>query len=461
MLVPETRILSNSYAAEAPWLGEIPSDWEVRPLRAQLRRARRVVGRNSSKHQLLSLTLRGVIVRDLSQMKGKFPASFDTYQEVLPGDFVFCLFDVEETPRTVGMSRHGGMITGAYDVYTGRGGIADRYLERLLLSFDSVKSLQPLYRGLRKTVPRGAFESLRICWPSSAEQELIVRYLDNAELRIARAIDGKESLLGLLAERRAAVTGELLRRSAVVDRADSGIPGLGSVPAQWQIVPVKKLWKPIDARSTTGLEERLTVSSREGIVPRSARRVTMFEASSYVGHKLVEPNQLVINSLWAWAGGLGVSSLNGLVSPVYGVYAPRDSASLDIRYFHALFRSDLLQWQFQVNSRGIWRSRLQLTDERFLDMKIPVPALEEQREIAARIDSATVQTDEAMAAVQREIALLCEFRTKLVSDVVTGKKDVRAEAASMKDVDPAELAAALAGGTASDDTDLEVNDDAE
>jgi len=49
--------------------------------------------------------------------EGKFPAEFDTYQEVKSGDFIFCHFDVEETPRTVGLSKFDGMITGAYTVY--------------------------------------------------------------------------------------------------------------------------------------------------------------------------------------------------------------------------------------------------------------------------------------------------------------------------------------------------------
>lgn len=55
-----------------------------------------LVGKKSNEYDLLSLTLEGIIKRDLDK-GGKFPAEFDTYQEVKKGDFVFCLFDVEET----------------------------------------------------------------------------------------------------------------------------------------------------------------------------------------------------------------------------------------------------------------------------------------------------------------------------------------------------------------------------
>jgi len=176
----------------------------------------------------------------------------------------------------------------------------------------------------------------------------------------------------------------------------------------------------------------------------------MFQAASYVGHKIVEPGYLVINSLWAWATGLGVSNHQGIVSPVYGVYRLTDD-QCDVDYLDFLLRSNACQWQFQVRSKGIWKSRLSLTDEAFLDMLLVLPPLAEQKVIAQAIKGRTAAIDAAMAAVENEIALLKEYRVRLISDVVTGKLDVRAEAAKLPDVDPLELAEVLAGGTASTD----------
>jgi type I restriction enzyme S subunit len=402
---------------------------------------------------LLSLTLRGVIVRDLTGMKGKFPASFETYQVVEPGDLVLCMFDVEETPRTVGLSIHHGMITGAYDVYRSDDSLALEYLTRLLLVLDENKSLAPLYRGLRKTIPRSAFESLKVPMPSKDEQRLIVRYLDHAELRVAKAIAAKQDVVRLLREARLAMISEtvLAGNGADVERVESGIPGVGFVPTHWRIRRAKYVWEAVDVRSTTGTEERLTVSSASGIVPRSSKNVTMFEAASYVGHKVVQPKDLVINSLWAWAGGLGVSNHHGLVSPVYGVYRLRDEAQCDPEFMHNLLRSNASQWQFQVRSKGIWRSRLSITDEAFFDMPLPLPPLEEQQTIAAAIREKTANVDRAIDSVLNEIALLKEYRTRLISDVVTGKLDVRNEAAKLPDIDPMELATVSLGENGDDE----------
>ncbi len=95
------------------WLGEIPGEWDLIPNKHLFSIRKDTVGRKSDGFTLLSLTLKGIISRDMENLQGKFPAEFDSYQIVKPGNLVFCLFDVEETPRTIGHSNHLGMITGA------------------------------------------------------------------------------------------------------------------------------------------------------------------------------------------------------------------------------------------------------------------------------------------------------------------------------------------------------------
>ena len=165
-----------------------------------------------------------------------------------------------------------------------------------------------------------------------------------------------------------------------------GLEWLRDVPAHWEVRRAKQLMRPVDIRSQTGGEELLTVSSERGVVPRSTASVSMFEAESYVGHKLCWSDDLVINSLWAWARGLGVSPRHGIVSTAYGVYRCRQGSDLDPRFLHHLVRSDSFQWELQVRSKGVWKSRLQLTDAAFLDAPLPVPPLSEQAAIARYLD---------------------------------------------------------------------------
>ena len=137
-----------------------------------------LVGRDASSYALLSLTTNGIIKRDIEGGKGKFPKDFDTYQVIEPNDIVFCLFDVDETPRTVGVSSLKGMLTGAYDAFSIRNSVDAHFINYYYTAVDDIKALRPYYTGLRKVVRRDKFMSISIPIPPIAEQKKIVAFLD-------------------------------------------------------------------------------------------------------------------------------------------------------------------------------------------------------------------------------------------------------------------------------------------
>ena len=197
----------------------------------------------------------------------------------------------------------------------------------------------------------------------------------------------------------------------------TGVPWLCSVPGHWELIRGKSVLLPVDQRSTTGSEELLTVSARHGVIPRSAANVTMFRAESYVGYKLCWPGDLVVNSLWAWAQGLGVSRHFGIVSSAYGVYRPLKGA--DPSYIHLLVRSIPFQWELQVRSKGIWISRLQLTDEAFLRAPLLLPPVDEQLAIVRYLNNVEKQVRRYVRAKERLIGLLEEEKQAIVNQAVT------------------------------------------
>lgn len=422
------------------WITEVPSQWDMRRLKT-LFRERSVKGYPDL--PLLAATqAKGVVTKETYGLRTVIAQSgLENLKLVEPGDFVISLRSFE---GGIEVSHARGIISPAYTVLRIQDQSLHGYFVRLFKSRYFLDAIRLSVTGIREgqNVDYARLGRSLVTVPTPASCRAIVRYLDHAELRIAKAIAAKQDVVRQLREARLAMISEtvLAGSGTEVERMDSGIPGVGSVPAHWRIRRSKYVWKAVDVRSITGFEERLTVSSASGIVPRSTKNVTMFEAATYVGHKVVQPNDLVVNSLWAWAGGLGVSAHHGLVSPVYGVYRLRDDAQCDPAFMHNLLRSNACQWQFQVRSKGIWRSRLSITDEAFFDMLLPIPPLEEQRTIAATIRTQTTNIDKAIASVLDEIALLKEYRTRLISDVVTGKLDVRDEAAKLSDIDQMELA---------------------
>jgi type I restriction enzyme S subunit len=196
------------------WIGQIPAHWENMPNKYLFRLKKDTVGKRSDQYDLLSLTLRGIIKRDMENPEGKFPAEFDTYQEVCPGDFVFCHFDVEETPRTVGLSEFFGMITGAYTVYSVASGVDPRFLLHFYIFADTDKKMRSMYKGLRNTIPKDAFGAFKTPLPPIEEQQAIVAHIDDASRKIEDGIAIKQDQIAALKEYKtsltnAAVTGKI------------------------------------------------------------------------------------------------------------------------------------------------------------------------------------------------------------------------------------------------------------
>ena len=167
----------NYQSINLPWLKKIPSDWSLKRNKVFLRESRDTVGENSKDYTLLSLTLNGIIPRDIASGKGKFPSDFSTYKIIKPDDIVFCFFDIDETPRTVGLSSFNGMTTGAYNIFH-IDGINSHYMYYYYLALDNGKAMRPLYKGLRKTIGIDTFLGTKMPVPPRAEQDQIVRYLD-------------------------------------------------------------------------------------------------------------------------------------------------------------------------------------------------------------------------------------------------------------------------------------------
>lgn len=268
----------------------------------------------------------------------------------------------------------------------------------------------------------------RVPLPSPKVQTTIARFLDFETHRLDGLLTTKQRVLDLLAEKRKAIIATAVTRGLDpnVKLCESGVLWLGEIPAHWEIERARWLFRERDERSTTGEEEMLTVSHLTGVTPRSEKDVNMFEAETKEGYKLCEPGDLVINTLWAWMGAMGVASVKGIVSPAYNVYEP--CSRLTSAYIDALVRLPVFAQEVTRYSKGVWSSRLRLYPEGFFEMYLPVPPQEEQRALVEHIADETAKLDAVRAATERTIALLKERRSALIAAAVTGRLDVGAAA---------------------------------
>jgi type I restriction enzyme S subunit len=187
---------------------------------------------------------------------------------------------------------------------------------------------------------------------------------------------------------------------------DSGAEWLGAVPDHWEVLPARHVFVERDERSATGDETLLTVSHITGVTPRSEKSVTMIEAETTEGYKRCFPGDLVINTLWAWMGAVGVAKVEGIVSPAYNVYCPR--SNYVAAYVEAVVRMPAFAREAERYSKGVWSSRLRLYPAEFFQIFLPIPPIDEQAAIAAFLEGETTKIAALVAAQRRLVALLKE-----------------------------------------------------
>ena len=311
--------------------------------------------------------------------------------------------------------------------------IQTRYLYRSLTALKH--ELETRGKGTTfAELSHGDLGTVPILVPPPSEQTSIVHYLDHADELISRYISAKERLIALLEEQRKTVIHQAVTRGLHpnVSLTPSGIPSLGDVPAHWDLRRAKFTYHESDQRSYSGVEELMSVSHITGVTPRK-QNVTMFLAQSNEGYKLCRPGDIVVNTMWAYMAALGVARQSGLVSPSYGVYRPRVDGLVNSEYMDLLLRTENYRVEYTRRSKGITASRLRLYPDDFLDIPFLRPPTDEQTHIVKYLRRATANVDSTIDRTHRQIALMNEYRTRLIADVVTGELDVRTPVAQLPD----------------------------
>ena len=425
-----------------PWLGDVPEHWDVIPTGALLNLKKQLVGDRADKYTLLSLTKQGIIARDTENPKGKFPASFETYQVVEPGDLVFCLFDIDETPRTIGLSSMSGMITGAYTRFVCPNEQNRRFIYQLYLSLDNGKLLKPLYSGLRKVITKSTFLSATIPLPPLPEQRAIVRYLDHADRRIRRYVSAKRKLIGLLEEEKQAVINRAVTRGLDPDvrLKPSGVEWLGDVPEHWEVHKLRQCVS-ISGGMTPNMEvQRFWNGQVPWVTPKDMKQAVIGDSSvkttdaaiSETSLRLVKPPVvLMVVRGMILARRVPIAYTTVPVTINQDMKALRAVKGANARFLACSLASAQEAFVPLIDEAGHGTRRLPMERWRELPMAMPPPS--EQTAIVEHLNKETAHIDSAIARARRQFELLQEYRTRLVADVITGKLDVREAAALLPD----------------------------
>lgn len=442
-----STVMRNS-AGLPPWYADSSGHFAVEKLRSHFE-AKKHLNALGLESTVLSLTLRGVTPNTSYFSRGLSASDFTSYQIVEPGDLILRLIDLSNTVSSrVGYVAQRGVVSPAYVRLTPRGTLDTRFAYWQLTDLNNKSVFHALSGGVRATLSASELVRMPFVVPPLDIQVKVAKYLDHAEIRFAKAISAKQAMIALLREREQRALLAAISETSGERRTDPRVEWLGSFPDHWDI-----------ARLGSLLEERGEVN-HDGHVTQvlslvRKRGVMRYEDKGNIGnkksedvtrYKIVRNGDIVLNSMNVIIGSVGLSEYTGCLSPVYYVLKPRSSAHSSA-YFNALFQIERFHSSLVRFGKGILAHRLRIPMIELKTVMLPVAPPAEQAEIAERVATATQVLRSSLGAIEREIALLKEYRVKLISDVVTGKLDVTKEAAGLPDIDPEELAHVLSGAS--------------
>ena len=409
------------------WNKEFPSHWCVLPMYAV---AKEKSICNCVDLPLLSVYLDvGVVPFSAKAEKRTNVTSKDLskYQRVDFGDFV--LNNQQAWRGSVGISFDTGIVSPAYVVLSMNDYLDSRYanylfrsrimVEQYLINSKSVGSIQ-------RNIYWPALKRTKVLIPSRDEQDQIVRFLDWKVSSINKLINIKKKEIKAIDALKRSTVSHAITRGLTADAPTkySGVKWLGDIPAHWNVTKLRQILHPVSEKNHPEFP-LLSVVREQGVILRDVEDKEAnhnFIPDDLSGYKVVRKGQFAMNKMKAWQGSYGVSDYTGIVSPAYFIF---DIAFENLEYFHYAIRSKVYVNFFAQASDGIRVGQWDLQMDKMKEIPFIVPPADEQIAIVKYIKQALPQYDAAIEKLTEEVAVLEEYKNKVIADAVTGKIDVR------------------------------------
>ena len=405
------------------WVGLIPDGWKIAKNNRLFNISKQLVNENWKNTQLLSLTKSGIIEKNINDGGGKQPESFGTYQYVEKDDIVLCLFDIDVSAVFSDRSKYDGMISPAYRVMKCTDAILPVYAKWWFDAVNIGRYYLIYTKSLRKTIDADGFGNILSVVPPLSEQQAIADYLDKTCSKIDEIIAEAKASIDEYKELKQSVIFEAVTKGLDknVEMKQCSVNWLDDIPSTWESIRLKYLLTEINNRSKTGTEQPLSVSQVMGVVPSYMIAVAN-PTASYVGQKIVEPNDIVFNKLKAHLGVFFMSKYHGLVSPDYAVYRTNDKVIP--KYLEYLFHTSACISEFKKYISGVAEGLMRLYTSNLFNIRICLPKVDEQIKIVEYVENKVELFNSLISEKESLINDLEAYKKSLIYEVVTGKRRV-------------------------------------
>lgn len=407
---------------EAIWFSAVPEKWRAMKMRGVFSERNEKV--SDKDFAPLSVGKMGVVPQLETAVKTD---NGDNRKLIRKGDFA--INSRSDRKGSGGVSDYDGSASLIITVLQPRAALNGKYAHYLLRSHYFSEEFYRNGHGLVSDLWTTKWEDMRNIYipvPPMDEQDQIVRYLDWQISNINKLIHGYQREIKLLEERRLTVINDAVVHGidATVEKNCTKAEWMGQVPTRWHQMRMKNLFKEINDRSPDGKEPHLSMSQKKGLVTDDDSIGRPLLSESYAGAKICDTDDLVLNRLKAHLGVFALAPIRGIVSPDYTVLRLNRSRIVP-KYAEYLLKSQDCRKELKTRVRGIVEGFWRLYTDDLGAIPVCVPGLEEQEWILNYIADHIKPIENGIRYIEKEIELLGEYRTRLISDVVTGQLDVR------------------------------------
>ncbi len=414
--------------ADVPWINMIPTHWETKRLKELL--AERKESNNPVKTtDILSLTnTRGVIpYAQKGNIGNKSKENLENYKLAYPNDLVLNSMNV--IIGSVGLSQYFGAVSPVYYMLYPRKNDNIRYFEYIF----KLKTIQEYLKGLgngilaiRMRIPMIKLNNVLLPVPPREEQDQIVRYLDWQVSKINKLISTRKKQIALLDELRRSITCHCVINGVDgnIKRKETEINWIDHIPEHWNVLFLSQVATEQAIKNTGLIEKNLLSLSYGRIVNKDINTAEGLLPASFEGYQIIHPGNIILRLTDLQNDHkslrVGLSTQTGIITSAYTCLKVRDNILPEYLYLQ-LHSADICKVFYGMG--GGVRQSIGYKDIR--KMPVVVPPIEEQKLIVQKIHTLIAPFDTHIGKLNEKILHLSEYRTRLISDVVTGQIDVR------------------------------------
>ena len=408
-----------------PWIGEIPKEWKIMPHKRVMYKVKEIQEHYNGEN-ILSLTMRGVIIRDLNA-GGKMPTSFDGYQKVYPNNLLQCLFDIDVTPRCVGLIKNEGLTSSAYSQFAMLSNGYAPYYDYLLRYMDDNKILLHLSKNIRSSLTETDFGTIDTCAPPLSEQQKIASYLDRKCSEIDEMVVLQEKIIEELKAYKQSVITEAVTKGLNPDvpMKDSGIEWIGEIPENWEVKRLKNVFRlktgtTPDGYDVIGEGDKISwftpsdISDECNELYGSERSLL----KSAVGDVELFPlGSIMFVGIGASAGKLGYAQIEGYSNQQITALIPN---GVNGKYFYYFLIAD----KRRLKDNAFFTTLPIINNGYLSQNRVICPPISVQNEVVEYLDTKCSEIDSLISIKQSKIESLKEYKKSIIYEYVTGKKEV-------------------------------------